>query len=957
MNTNLDRPGTMPDMLEAALAFAARGWPVFPCDPQQDGPETPAAKKRAKRPLVPGADKGPDGKPVPKTGGLWRATVDEAQIRRWWKRRPDALIGVPTGQRIGAFVVDLDPRDETTADTLARLVEAVGALPGGPRSRTQSGGLHLWFRLPAGDEMPKNSAKRLKNIDWRGDGGYVIVPPSVMSDGQFYEWIVSLDDFPLPDAPARLLDLVFQRGDFARHPAPAEPDGDRPAMRPIASEEPGDRAVRQYARAALDRAARDVSGAVKGTRGFTLNAAAYGMAPFVSLGALSEREVSAALQDAADASGLTREDGPAERDAKIRRGLEAGAGNTGNLSSRLAEIREDARRKAGARRPPPPASPAEYGLPENEPASDPATPPSDDPVPGQDDRGTAHNPLGAFAPDAPGMAVDPATPDSLVTQWCARLDHSDTDNAARLIGHFGRNLLVVTQTKARAPLWAAWTGTHWDADTGSPRALAVAQRVGSRIAMEVDMLGPTEAEARVLEAAAKIEDREAAGEKLSKREESTLEVADAITERLRKRKEARIKHSVTSKNKGRMEAMLACAAPHVMRDPNDFNADKLKVAVADHTLAFRKWTAKTRNPAYDNPDDSREDLPEFVETVEAEMTVVAGHRRRDLITQVVPVRYDPDADCARWRAFMAQMLPVERVRRMVQIASGLGLLGVTVQKLFFHYGAGANGKSVYMETMCRMLGEAAVTLPASSFIGEGAAGGAATPDIARLYGRRFLRVKELPEGEELREAFVKEATGGEALSARDLFLGYFDFEPIFTAHMSGNGFPRITGTDEGIWRRMAVVHWPVQVPVAERVPFEEMLARFVPEYPGILNWLIEGALIFLREGLDIPDEVTAATAEMRFEMDPTAQFCRDCVTADDAAEVRGKPLYEAFVRHFKDQVGEHGKPISPHRFGRIMKKKYAYRDDRGTVYRLRLHDVPAAAGPGDYPEGYGGFGR
>jgi len=565
------------------------------------------------------------------------------------------------------------------------------------------------------------------------------------------------------------------------------------------------------------------------------------------------------------------------------------------------------------------------------------------------DQASSDNPLAAFDPGAPEMARDPATPDGGVVQWCASLDHSDTDNAARMIGHFGRDLLVVTQTKARAPLWAVWTGRNWDADTGGPRALALAQKVGARIALEVEFIAPSENEAKVLASAEalleKDEDERKAGEI------ATIELAKKIMERLRKCKDSRVKHSVTSKNKGRMEAMLACSAPHVMRPPDDFNADKLKVAVNGHTLSFRRFTRDVvENPG--DPDNERE-----VEVTDAKMEAARGHRRGDLITQIVPVDFDEKADCPQWRAFMVQMLPVGRVRRMVQVASGLGLVGITVQKLFFHYGAGANGKSVYMETMCRLLGEAAVTLPASSFIGEGAAGGQATPDIARLYGRRFLRVKELPEGEELRENFVKEATGGEALSARDLFLGYFDFEPLFTAHMSGNGFPRISGTDEGIWRRMAVVHWPVQIPVEARLPFEDMVARFQPEYPGILNWLIEGALIYLREGLDIPDEVTAATAEMRFEMDPTAQFCRDGVVAEEAGEVRGNTLYDAYVRHAEEQAGgpKHANPIKIQRFGRIMKKKYAWRDDRGTVYRLRLHDVPLRS-DGLYPDGYGGHG-
>jgi putative DNA primase/helicase len=178
-------------MLDAALAYASAGWPVFPCDWRQDAPDLEGRKKRAKAPLVPGPDKDEQGEKIPETGGLWRATTDEKQIRAWWKKYPRALIGVPTGARIGLFVVDLDPRHgETVSDVHARLEAAVGPLPKGPVSITQSGGWHLWFRLPGG-EMPHNSAKRIAGVDWRGQGGYVIVPPSIMSDGRGYHWLVT----------------------------------------------------------------------------------------------------------------------------------------------------------------------------------------------------------------------------------------------------------------------------------------------------------------------------------------------------------------------------------------------------------------------------------------------------------------------------------------------------------------------------------------------------------------------------------------------------------------------------------------------------------------------------------------------------------------------------------------------------------------------------------------------
>ncbi|MDX8513545.1 DNA primase family protein [Mesorhizobium captivum] len=519
---------------------------------------------------------------------------------------------------------------------------------------------------------------------------------------------------------------------------------------------------------------------------------------------------------------------------------------------------------------------------------------------------------------------------------CAGLDHSDTDNAERLLAHFGEDLLVLAQAKARKAAYAVWTGSYWDIDTGEPRALAVAQNVGGRIALEIEFIDHTPAEKQAIErgheALKKLEQERSPGEK------KLAKIAEAAHKNLAARISRRMTHAVSSKNKGRLEAMLACAAPHVMRGPDEFNADPLKVALRGHTLCFRKVVKSIRNPAFDDPDDNRENLPEFIKAPVAELKVVKGHRRQDLITQIVPVDYDAKATCPKWIAFLARMLPQDDVRRMVQVSAGLGLIGLTVQKLFFHYGFGANGKSVFLEVICRLLGEVAVTLPSESFTGEGKAGGSANPDMARLYGRRFLRVKEMPEGEDLRESLVKDLTGGEHFAVRDLFQGYFDFKPIFTGHMSGNGYPKISGTDNGIWRRMSVVHWPVTLEESEQRDFEEVVAEFLPEHPGILNWLVEGVMIFLREGLVIPDAVRAKTQEYRDQMDPTAAFCARCVLREEGEPITAKQFYQAYVDFTVDQGG---KPVSLMRFGLIMQKKYRREDGRIVHYHgIRLVDVP-----------------
>ncbi len=146
----------------AALAYARRGVPVFPCEPG------------AKRPLT--------------RNGHWDATSDSRVIERWWKRWPSANVGVPTGKKSGVVVLDVDV-DEGGLESLAKLERAGAPVPKTARARTGGGGIHVFFRYPRGTEI-RNSAGLLgPGLDVRGEGGYVVVPPSRTRSS--YQWVDS----------------------------------------------------------------------------------------------------------------------------------------------------------------------------------------------------------------------------------------------------------------------------------------------------------------------------------------------------------------------------------------------------------------------------------------------------------------------------------------------------------------------------------------------------------------------------------------------------------------------------------------------------------------------------------------------------------------------------------------------------------------------------------------------
>jgi hypothetical protein len=162
----------MSEVLEAALRHASRRRAVFPCCP------------KTKRPLT--------------ARGFKDATTDSAVITAWFKN-PDAMIGLPTGARTGLVVVDID--GDAGFESLRDLEHRHGALPNTASVETPRGGSHLYFRHP-GVEVRCSASTIAPSVDIRGDGGYVISPPSKTADGRGY---VVDEECDVADLPAWLL--------------------------------------------------------------------------------------------------------------------------------------------------------------------------------------------------------------------------------------------------------------------------------------------------------------------------------------------------------------------------------------------------------------------------------------------------------------------------------------------------------------------------------------------------------------------------------------------------------------------------------------------------------------------------------------------------------------------------------------------------------------------------------
>jgi putative DNA primase/helicase len=297
-------------------------------------------------------------------------------------------------------------------------------------------------------------------------------------------------------------------------------------------------------------------------------------------------------------------------------------------------------------------------------------------------------------------------------------------------------------------------------------------------------------------------------------------------------------------------------------------------------------------------------------TIELRTGRIRGHRQEDLLTCLAPVKYDAAADAPIFRQFLERVQPLEEMRAFLQRAVGMTLSGqVFDQVLLFLYGLGANGKTVFLRLMQALLGlDYAHQAPTELLVAKQNRGH--PTELASLFRKRLVVCTEIGSGLRLNEQLVKQLTGGDLITARRMKEDFWTFPPTHKLWIAGNHKPVIRGTDEGMWRRILLVLFSVTIPPDERDP--DLFEKLTKELPGILNWAIEGCLLWQREGLNPPPAVMAATAEYREEQDTLAEFLSSECVFNEKAEVSAKDLYAAYVR-WCEGAGE--KPLEQRTFG------------------------------------------
>ena len=335
---------------------------------------------------------------------------------------------------------------------------------------------------------------------------------------------------------------------------------------------------------------------------------------------------------------------------------------------------------------------------------------------------------------------------------------------------------------------------------------------------------------------------------------------------------------------GRMKSILELATSdeRLRRHPGDFDGDPNYLNFLNGTLNLRTQQLQPHDPSH-------------------------------LITKRIDSPYDPDAVAPRWQQFQREVAGDDPdLTRHKQKVYGQALLGtLPEQKAFFLLGNGANGKSVELETLKAVLGPYATTVPGEAFLKSSK--GDPRNTYARLPGVRVAIGSEIDERQPLAEGAIKSLTGGEELTARQLYKDEFTFHPMCTLFIATNHLPRVHGDDYGIRRRLVVIPYPVTFgPDVQDPDLKRALAQ---EAAGILGWLVEGIKLYQAERLDPPQAVLDATRGFWRQADSIKAWLDAATASNPQAHTTAN---DAFTSYTKYCLSNALQPLTQTAFGKRM---------------------------------------
>jgi putative DNA primase/helicase len=262
-----------------------------------------------------------------------------------------------------------------------------------------------------------------------------------------------------------------------------------------------------------------------------------------------------------------------------------------------------------------------------------------------------------------------------------------------------------------------------------------------------------------------------------------------------------------------------------------------------------------------------------------------------LITKQANAKFLPEEDCPKWLEFLEEIFnddveTIESVQRLL----GYTLTGSTTEeKMVICYGHGANGKSVFSNVVSNIIGEYYTVGPNCLLVARDKSDNSVRNDLAKLFGTRLISVNELAAGARLDEQVIKQLAGREPISARFLHKEFFDFMPTGKVWLRTNHRPIIIGEDDGIWRRLVLLHFKRKFFEEEQdIHLEEKLLQ---EREGILAWMVRGAVKWQQYGLVLSPTILSELRAYRTESDLLGEFLADKTTVSASGRFDQSDLF------------------------------------------------------------------
>lgn len=846
-------------LLNAALLYASFGWEVAPCyEPiKHDGqyvcscgaPDRADPKKHS------------IGKHPRTEHGLRDASTDPDVIRKWWRRWPRANIAVVGGRASNLVIIDFDfPKG--AEEELRRLETKYGPFPESATVKTGNG-LHVYLQHPGGRRIPSGTSILGSGVDIRADGGYAIAPPSFHYRGREYMWLtapkVPADIQPMPDWMIEF----FDNREVERQKSIEE----RRTHHVAASSKGRSKALTLEDKKRRCQAYIDTKpGIAEGGRN---EMAAKEVCPVGLDFDLDEDEFWPILESWNDRNS------PPLSERELRRTLFSA--NRSRQSPRGCKLDED----------------------------------SDEWVAQQEKRRQRRK-----DEEEAAWAATMATAEAEIGHGRATKVHQPRDR--RPAESNGQNGGRGGGGRGGAGGGGGGRGGGGDGPTGDepekrreqpddiPHDNRLRRSALMDLAVSSSLLGPDQLPRTEIGNSQRIlrdhgadirhvhhtnrwylwtgtkwtEDSrgEIIGELVAKTMRSMHQLMPTAMQQGEEEAKAWRSWIKTSETKRCMESSLSLAGSYraVALMPEDFDQHDFLVNTRSGIVDIRDMSSRT-------PD------------------------RRLLMSKVAYSGYTSKTDCPVWKKFLHRIFDGdEELITFFKRAAGYSLTGSTREQcLFFCFGHGKNGKSTAITALQECANEYARATDFDTFLEK--QGEKASNDLARLQGARLVAATEPDRRKRLDEATIKRVTGQDMITARFLYSEYFEFKFRAKIWLAANHKPQITGTDEGIWRRIRLIPFTQQISEAEKDP--DLPEKLRKEYPAILAWMIEGANEWYHHGLTMPEAVKQATASYRTEMDKLAAFLNEkCVLKLDLKGQSSK-VYEAY----KNWCSENGERYLSHR--------------------------------------------